>query len=84
MEAADLYQRIQAAIPKKLFQNTVKEEAAALDIYLTAKGVRPACIPFDGEIGGLSADAMFERLQKRPSLLKDLKRIPEIQVLKGP
>ena len=55
-------------------------------IYLTATGVRPACIPFDGEVryDGMGSSEMVERILKNPKILDKLKKIDEIEVVIGP
>ena len=43
-----LFNAIYKAIPNGLFKHKESINEAAIDIYLTVMGVRPACIPFDG------------------------------------
>lgn len=82
----DLYTRIVKALPKKLWVSPESREICAINIYLTAMGARPACIPFDGEIkhDGMPSSEMFEYIQAHPKLLNKLRDIPEITVLEGP
>ncbi len=85
-ESKRLFQRIRNAIPAGIFKHPESVNEAALDIYLTAKGVRPACIPFDGEVryGGMSSNEMIQYIQEHPNILQKLSLIRELTVLIGP
>jgi hypothetical protein len=82
----NLFNNIVKAIPTNIFSSKDSINEAALDIYLTATGVRPGCIPFDGDMSnnGLSSFDMVEILNKHPEKLNKLKEIKEIKVIKGP
>lgn len=86
MSHKQLFNKIYKAIPSNLFKHKESINEAAIDIYLTATGVRPACIPFDGEIryDGMGSNQMIENILKNPKILDKLKKINEIEVLIGP
>lgn len=86
MTPKQLFNRIVNAIPSGLFKHKESVNEAAIDIYLTAMGVRPACIPFDGEVryDGMGSNQMIDNIIKNPKLLDKLKKINEIEVVIGP
>ncbi len=81
-----LFNKIVKAIPTGIFKHKESINEAAIDIYLTATGVRPACIPFDGEVryDGVGSSQMVERILKNPAMLDKLREIDGIEVLIGP
>jgi len=80
-----LYKKILSAIPNNLFINKDGVKSCAIDIYFTALGVRPSCIPFDGEVkyGGKCGDEMLKSITKNIKCLDKLKKIKEITVIIG-
>lgn len=86
MSNRQLFNKIYKAIPDNLFKHKESINEAAIDIYLTATGVRPACIPFDGEVryNGIGSNEMIERILKNHKMLDKLKKINEIEVVIGP
>jgi len=84
-----LYEKILSFIPPSLFRQKDSKYECAIDIYLTIQGVRPACIPFDGEVqhGGISSDEMFTKLTKTREgtrILQNMGTLPNITVMIGP
>jgi hypothetical protein len=84
-----IFERIYKSIPKGIFINEDGILSASVDIYLTWCGIRPACIPFDGEVkyNGLSSNEMFSRMttsQDGKKCLQLLNRIPKLKVVIGP
>lgn len=86
MSPKQLFNKILKAIPPNLFKHKESVNEAAIDIYLTVTGVRPACIPFDGEVryDGMGSSQMVERILKNPTMLDKLRAIDGIDVIIGP
>lgn len=78
-----LFRKIVRAIPDGIFASPESLNEAAIDIFLTATNVRPACIPFDGDEKS-SADEMIAQLVASPKILDNLRSIPGIDVRVGP
>jgi len=64
-----------------MFETADGLEMAAMNIFLTMKGVRPACLPFDIEGGH---DKLMKRFHDNPDVKKHLEEIPELLVIEGP
>lgn len=64
-----------------MFETKNALEEAAMNIFLTMKGVRPACMPFDIEGGH---DKLMKRFHDNPDVKKQLEKIPELLVFEGP
>ena len=64
-----------------MFETKNALEEAAMNIFLTMKGVRPACMPFDIEGGH---DKLMKRFHDNPDVKKHLEEIPELLVFEGP
>jgi hypothetical protein len=84
-----LFNKIYNSIPKNIFVNDDGILSCAIDIYLTWCGIRPACIPFDGEIkyGGISGNEMTNRMLttiEGKQCLAKLAKIPKLKVIIGP
>jgi len=84
--AKNLFKKISESIPENLFKQEESKNEAAIDIYLTAMGCRPACIPFDGEVryGGEASNTMIKYLESHPEVLNKLSKIKEITIEFGP
>lgn len=78
-----LFRKIIRAIPDGIFASPESLNEAAIDIFLVATNVRPACIPFDGDEKS-SSDDMIAQLVAKPQLLDGLRSIPGIDVRVGP
>jgi hypothetical protein len=81
-----LFNNILKAIPSNIFKHKESINEAAIDIFLTATGVRPACIPFDGEIkyDGMGSNKMIQIIHENPKCLDKLRNIKEITIIIGP
>ncbi len=78
-EAIDIYKDIKDAVrPICSLENSVEE--IAINIYLTAMGIRPATMPFDVE----GHDIMMKRFLKNKQVEAKLKNISGINVIIGP
>ena len=64
-----------------MFETKNALEEAAMNIFLTMKGVRPACMPFDIEGGH---DKLMKRFHDNPDVKRKLEEIPELLVIEGP
>jgi hypothetical protein len=86
IKAKNLFNKIVDAIPTNIFKHKESINEAAIDIYLTACGIRPACIPFDGEVryNGIGSNEMYDRIIKNNKSLIKLQQIKEITVVIGP
>lgn len=76
----EIFNLILKSLPKQVFSNNEGLFEAAIDIYLTWIGLRPACIPFDGE----NDMHKYMSSSKGKKCLEALKKIPNINVIIGP
>lgn len=84
-----IFKKIYNSIPKNIFVNDDGVLSAAIDIYFTWCGIRPACIPFDGEVKyeGISGNQMHEIMTNTEAgkkCLAILNKIPNLKVIIGP
>jgi len=84
-----IFNKIYNSIPKNIFVNDDGILSCAVDIYLTWCGIRPACIPFDGEVkyGGICSSKMIELITttiEGKQCINKLAKIPNIKIIIGP
>ena len=88
MSNKQIFTKIYNAIPKDFFLNEDGVFECAIDIYLTYCGIRPGCIPFDGEVqyGGISSDEMLNYMDsaKGKKCINTLNNIKNLKVVIGP
>jgi len=88
MSNKQIFTKIYNAIPKDLFLNKDGLFECAISIYLTYCGIRPGCIPFDGEVlyGGISTNEMLDYMysSKGKKCINTLNNIKNLKVVIGP
>lgn len=83
-----IFTKIYNALPKDLFLNKDGLFECAISIYLTYYGIRPGCIPFDGEVlyGGITTNEMLDYMysSKGQKCIDTLNNIKNLKVVIGP
>ncbi|NBO72970.1 hypothetical protein EBV26_21250 [bacterium] len=84
-----IFSKIYRSIPKEFFADEDGVFGCAISIYLTWCGIRPACIPFDGDYNdkkSISSNEMFDKMMtaKGKKCLETLSTIQSLKVVVGP